>query len=127
MKEKHANDPQMINRWEVALKSVTERIGLSTEETSRHTALWTSSVFSFIVAPTLFPNVKFLRTGKWVLGFPFLVLVCHMWYSERKKTPLAYITQLSHITIWDEKEDHNKQPVSHGAFVRKWKGRHHTA
>ncbi|CDY36719.1 BnaC02g31400D [Brassica napus] len=31
MKEKHANDPQKINRWEVALKSVTERIGLSTE------------------------------------------------------------------------------------------------
>ncbi|CAF1919178.1 unnamed protein product, partial [Brassica napus] len=92
MKEKHANDPQKINRWEVALKSVTERIGLSTEETSRHmplrkpmsnvevafTALWTSSVFSFIIAPMLFPNVKFFTTGKWVLGFPFLVLVCHI-------------------------------------------------
>ncbi|KAF3514755.1 hypothetical protein F2Q69_00004023 [Brassica cretica] len=62
MKEKHANDPQKINRWEVALKSVTERIGLSTE------------VYGTV------------------------------------KTTLAYISQLSHITIWDDKENHNKQP-----------------
>ncbi|KAG2301835.1 hypothetical protein Bca52824_030486 [Brassica carinata] len=98
------------------------------------TALWTSSVFSFIVAPTLFPNVKFLRTGKWVLGFPFLVLVCHMWYSERKKTPLAYITQLSHITIRKtitNNRFHMGLSLGNGRDVitlleieKKWKGRH---
>ncbi|CAH8333552.1 unnamed protein product [Eruca vesicaria subsp. sativa] len=145
MKEKHANNPNLVNRWELALKSVTERVGFSTNvygkilvksivlEVRRHlgmplekpmsdvdvaSALWASSVFSYIIAPLIFPDVKFFKTGKWVLGFPFLVLVWHIWDRENKKKALAYISQMSHITIWDDKEIHKKSSGLIGSWRR---------
>lgn len=81
-------------------------------------SLWASSVFSFIIAPLLFPDVEFFRTGKWVLGFPLLVLAWHSWDKLYMKTPQGYVSQLSHSTnnvVWDTKET-----------ILAWK-RHHTA
>ncbi|WZY78136.1 hypothetical protein YC2023_024520 [Brassica napus] len=138
MKEKHANDPQKRGCPEVCHRKnrpiyrcirVRRHLGMPLKKPMSNvevalTALWTSSVFSFIIAPMLFPNVKFFTTGKWVVGFPFLVLVYHIWNSENKKIKLAYISQLSHITIWDEKENHNKQPGPHQAFEKCKRCRH---
>ncbi|ESQ39585.1 hypothetical protein EUTSA_v10001242mg [Eutrema salsugineum] len=111
--------PEMVERWECALRSVTKRIGFSLEyyrndefafvaaivrEVKRQLhmqtetelsivfvaflALFLNLLFSFIIAPLLFPDLKFFQTRKWLLGFPGLVLALQVWYKKNQNEAL---------------------------------------
>ncbi|CAL9241903.1 unnamed protein product [Arabidopsis halleri] len=108
LKQKHAGEPERVEGWECALRSVTKRIGFSRSNYGHDTtfvydivkevkrqlniptdqswsaigiaisAIIINFIFSFYIARKYLPNQKFFQTPEWFMGS--LAVVLALWF-----------------------------------------------